>query len=339
MKQNQSSGDNSINIQAGSISSGISYRDARDIAIDVYKENIPKFTEIARDVALERAMELTDALLSRIPVECLEALKDPDIQRALILAQQEYACSGEKDLGEVLTGLLVDRFAAPQKGIKRLALNEALKTAPKLSANHFSALSALMLTAQARMSFPNIDAMHERIRAIFLPVCTGLEVSESEIAYLQYTGCIAIQMGNGTIPGWLSDTYPGAFTTGFTRDQIPENLVEIIDPLLMPCPRSPGNLQIAALGKQEAESRAKGLGIQENLAGILSLMNVGLMPGDEIEEEFSAIHPVLREFAALYSSTSLKHCTLTTIGTTLAYTNLRRAVGDKFNADLDTWVN
>jgi hypothetical protein len=339
MKQTQRSGDNSTNFQAEVINAGISYRDAKDIAIDVYKENVPKFAEIAREVALERAMEFTERLLGEIPPESLEALKDPDVQRALFYAQQEFACSGEKDLGDILIALLTERLASPIRGIKQLALNEALKTAPKLSANHLSALSALMILTQIRLGINSVGALHGKLRSVLAPVVFDFTLSEAELEYMQYAGCLSIQITENSVGGLLLTVYKGIFTTGFTREQIPDHLRGEIDPILIPCIRDNAKLQVDATSSEVAEAaiEAKGLGVHK--AEILSLMDVGIMSAVEIEDEISALHPALRELVRIYNATRMKSCRLTTIGTALAHTNLKRVVGDQFEAGLEVWVH
>ncbi|CUW30940.1 LPO_1073/Vpar_1526 family protein [Streptomyces reticuli] len=339
MKQTQRSGDNSTNYQAEVINTGISYRDAKDIATDVYRENIPKFTEIAREAALDRAMEFTDKLLGSIPQESLEALKDPDVQRALFFAQQEFACSGEEDLGDVLITLLVDRLASPQRDIRRLALNEALKTAPKLAANHFSALSALFLLTRTRLAVNSVAGLHEKLRSVLAPVVYDFKLSDADLAYLQYTGCLSIQITENSIGGIFLSAYQGIFTRGFTLEQVPDHLREGAAPILIPCIRDPSKLQLDAVSKEAVKDRLESHGLGELGAEISNLMDVGIMSAEEIEEEFSAVHPALRELSRIYHSTPMKSCQLTTVGTTLAHSNIRRVIGDAFDAGLEIWVN
>ncbi|MFF7845930.1 LPO_1073/Vpar_1526 family protein [Streptomyces ossamyceticus] len=339
MKQEQRGGDNSINFQAEVIHAGITYRDAREIAIDVYNDNIPKFTEIASRVALDRAMSFTDTLLGGIPAETLEALKDPDVQRALFFAQQEFACSGDEQLGDVLMDLMRKRMESRQRGIKQLAVTESLKTAPKLSANHFSALTALFILTRTRLGIASPADLHAKMRTILAPAVYGLEVSEADLAYMEYTGCVSIQITENNIGNILLETYKGAFTRGFTEEQIPEVVRPVIAPFLGTCFRDPAKLQLATLNTETAGKLIEEQKLHPYRAEILNLLNVGLMDSAEVSKEFSALHPALRNLAELYQSSRLKSCQLTTIGVTLAHTNLRRVAGESFDPDLEIWVN
>ncbi|MFG3168369.1 LPO_1073/Vpar_1526 family protein [Streptomyces sp. NPDC048200] len=339
MRQEQRGGDNSTNFQAEVIHAGITYRDARDIANDVYNDNIPKFTEIARQVAHERAMSFTDSLLEGIPTETLEALKDPDVQRALFFAQQEFACSGDEQLGDVLMDLMRKRMESKQRGIKQLAVAESLKTAPKLSANHFSALTALFVLTRTRLGVGSVADLHAKMRTILAPAVYGLEVSEADLAYMEYAGCVSIQITENSIGDILLETYRGAFTRGFTEEQIPEACRAVIAPFLGTCFRDPTKLQLATLNVETAGKLIGERNLEFYRAEILNLLNVGLMNSAEVAEEFSALHPALRNLARIYSSSRLKNCQLTTVGVTLAHTNLRRVAGESFDPDLEIWVN
>ncbi|MEU1558188.1 LPO_1073/Vpar_1526 family protein [Streptomyces scabiei] len=339
MKQVQRGGDNSTNYQAEVINAGISYRDAREIASDVYRENIPKFIEVAREAALERAMHFSEKLLDGIPSETLESLKDPDVQRALFFAQQEFACSGDEELGGILIDLLRKRMDSRQRDIKRLAIAESLKTAPKLSANHFSALSALLLLTQTKLGVASIADLHGNLRAVLAPAVFGLNLSEADLAYMEYTGCLSIQITSRSIGKMFLKNYKGAFSKGFTLDQIPEDVRSGIAPMLMPCLRDAERVQLAAIDKEGVEGLIKKWGMGNYSQQVLNLLDVGIMSPDEIEEEFSALHPALHNLAQIFNSTQLKSCQLTTIGTTLAHANLRRVAGEVFDADLEIWVN
>ncbi|WP_367323519.1 LPO_1073/Vpar_1526 family protein [Streptomyces sp. HUAS ZL42] len=339
MKQIQRAGDNSTNFQAEVIHAGISYRDARDIATDVYKENIPKFAEIAREVALERAEIFNEKLLDGIAPETLEALKDPDVQRSLFFAQQEYACSGEEDLRDVLIELLRKRMTSPVRDIRQLSITESLKTAPKLSAAHLSALSALLILIRTRLGVANVEDLRKKLREILAPVVTDLHLSNADVAYMEYAGCLSIQITEHSIGSVLLETYKGCFTRGFTVEQIPEDARSGIRSLLMPCLRDPAKLQIASLNQDMVAELIKERGLEEYAQQITALLDVGIMNVSEIAEEFAGLHPALENLVNIFHSTSLKSCQLTTVGTTLAHTNLRRMVGEAFEPRLDVWVH
>ncbi|MFI6617556.1 LPO_1073/Vpar_1526 family protein [Streptomyces sp. NPDC050528] len=339
MKQTQRSGDNSTNYQAEVINTGVSYRDAKEIAIDVFNENITKFAQTAHDTALERAIEFTENLLGDIPPESLDALRKPDVQRALFLAQQEFACSGEEYLGTVLLSLMKERLASQQRDIRQLALTEALKTAPKLADKHLAALGVALLLARTRLGAHSVSELHEKFKTTLVPLSQGLTLSDADIAYMEYTGCLSIQIGKSSIAQILINTYMGLFTTGFTKDQVPADVIDSVEPILRPCIRDASKLQVDAILPKLAVETLEGRGVKANPSSLDSLMRIGLMSDDEIRNEFSSIHPALSELATLWESTKLANCQLTTIGMTLGHTNAKRIIGDEVGGELNVWVH
>ncbi|MEU0039416.1 LPO_1073/Vpar_1526 family protein [Streptomyces sp. NPDC006333] len=131
----------------------------------------------------------------------------------------------------------------------------------------------------------------------------------------------------------------GSITRGFTEEQIPEAVRPGIAPFLGICLRDPTKLQLATLNTETAGKLIEERNLELYRAEILNLLNVGLMNSAEVAEEFSALHPALRNLTQVYRSSRLKNCQLTTVGITLAHTNLRRVAGESFDADLEIWVN
>lgn len=98
MKYEQSNGDNSINQQAKEINNyGISYQDAKDIALDIFKNNFLKLSEEANELIMSRVNKLLDDFLVQLRKDngkgVLES-KNPDFQYVLYEASKNYARSG-----------------------------------------------------------------------------------------------------------------------------------------------------------------------------------------------------------------------------------------------------
>ncbi len=152
-KQEQTSGDNSYNIQARDVSIGISYSDAKLIAEDVFNANFYKLAGVAQETARKRADELLNNFLKGVSQqrpEALEGMSDPDLQFAVFTAQREYARSGDKELGDVLVDILIDRAGQSERSLLQIVLNESLTIAPKLTAEQFDVLSLIFLLRYTR---------------------------------------------------------------------------------------------------------------------------------------------------------------------------------------------
>lgn len=112
--QKQEAGDYSTNLQGKSIviHQGISYADAKEIALDVYKANFLQLAQDAASLAINRAEQLTDDFLARLKErapETIGSMRDPAMQMAIFTAQREYAKSGDMDLEDLLIDILVER--------------------------------------------------------------------------------------------------------------------------------------------------------------------------------------------------------------------------------------
>ena len=132
-------GDNSNNNnQAGrdiNIYGGISYSDARNIALDVYRSNFYKLSSEVREIIDERAKLFIDdyikkAVQNNIPVD---EFKNPDYQYIFYKAQEGYIRSGRDDLKDILQQVLLKRAKEPDFSLKQIVLNESVNIVNKLT--------------------------------------------------------------------------------------------------------------------------------------------------------------------------------------------------------------
>ncbi|MFJ9634071.1 LPO_1073/Vpar_1526 family protein [Streptomyces sp. NPDC101175] len=344
MKQIQRAGENTTNYQAQTISiNGVSYTEAKEIALDVFRANALELSQIARRVAEERVEEITELLFEKMMERApgsINSVTDPGMQRAIFRVQEEYACSGDQTLGEVLVDMLVDRAQTADRDIEQITLNEAIKTAPKIATHHFTILATLLLTGKTQFTnVSTVPALHERLKSELAPVAEGLRVTDSDLRHLQYAGCLAVDLGERSIGTIFSDTYPGLFTKGFSRDEINDPSKELEPPVIIPCLRDNTKLQVAALNKDVLQKRViQEWNLGEHEAELTRLMDVNLMPVNEIEEEISSLHPNLRNLVNLWNSSSMSHCQLTGVGIAVGHANIRRTLPE-FTAGIDVWVN
>ena len=149
-KLEQKGGKKSINYQAENMTvyQGLSYTDARKIALEVFRDNILKLSQEAALVARKRAEELTDAFLQKLVDQhpkFISILENPDFQFSLYDAQREYARSGEKELENILIEILVERATIDSDFLRKIFVNEAIRIAPKLTQIQLNILSLTYL--------------------------------------------------------------------------------------------------------------------------------------------------------------------------------------------------
>ena len=136
--QKQEAGDGSTNLQGQSIivNQGISYSDAKDIALDVFKANSLELSREAAITAADRAEKLADDFLENLNEKHKDSIKNlsqPAMQIALFDAQKAYAITGDEELESLLVDILVERATEDTRTIKQITLDESLKVAPKLT--------------------------------------------------------------------------------------------------------------------------------------------------------------------------------------------------------------
>jgi len=154
--QSQKAGDNSTNVQARDITvyCGPSLSEVRQVALDVFRANFIELSGTARDIARERAEEITEDFLRKLQEQHAAGLgqaQEPDFQHSLFTVQKEYARCGDKALGDLLVDLLVDRTKHPSRTILQIVLNESLAVAPKLTPDQLAALSVIFLFKYSAM--------------------------------------------------------------------------------------------------------------------------------------------------------------------------------------------
>lgn len=126
--QKQQAGDSSTNLQGQSIviHQGISYSDAKEIALDVYKSNFLQLSQDAAELARARAEEITDNFLTKLKDEneaAVTEMSQPGMQAALFEAQKQYAKTGDKNLEGLLVDILVERASTPERNIYQIVLD------------------------------------------------------------------------------------------------------------------------------------------------------------------------------------------------------------------------
>ena len=345
-KQIQESGDDSVNIQAKSIvvQMGITYSDMKEIALDVYKENADKLSKVAEDIALKRVEEITEKILqtlkSRNP-EGLNSAQDPDFQYSLLTVQREYAKSGDKDLGDLLVDILVERTKVEQRGLLQIVLNESLGTAPKLTGSQLNVLSIIFSMKYTRtLGMLSLERLTGYLSHRLAPFIDDLPNSEASYQHLEFTRCGSISLGSNTITSIFKIKYPGVFTKGFTWEEFHNKVSQVkgSEKLLLPCLRDISRFQFNAAYHDQLKSAALKLGISDaDCTKIDGFWDQHLMSDEEIKADLIARNEKMARLFTLWDNTPMKHMTLTSVGIAIGHAFTRSKTGDSDN--LAIWIN
>lgn len=346
--QSQDVGNSATAIQAGGsvtvINVGVTSSEARAIALDVARATFYELTGAAKDTASIRVEEITDQVIKKLEKDFpagLQKAKDPDFQYALFTVQKEYARNGDKDLGDLLVDLLVDRSKQDQRDILQIVLNESLSTAPKLTDTHLAALAVIFLfkyTQDHRVG--NHQTFGEYLDKHLFPFVLKLSKNRAGYQHLEFSGCGSVGLAGNSLEGILGTTYQGQFLKGFDLSEIASRAISVgpDSRFFIPCLNDMSKLQVRANSKENLEKYLDAEGVSpEDRAKIVELFDLGKMSESEIKEKVIALRPYMAEVFDIWTNSPMQTFTLTSVGMAIGHANIKRLIGEF--ASLSIWVN
>lgn len=348
-RQEQSGGDDSLNIQAGqdaTVYVGVTASEVRNIALDVFRANFLELRGIAEEVARDRAERITrefiDTLQARNPAG-LSSIQDPDMQLSIYNAQKGYACSGDEDLEAALIDLLVERAGQKSRDLKTLVLNQAIEYLPRLTTGQRKAIAVVFLVRYVRYAGPlSLPLFYGYLTTHLASFCDIAINKLADYRYLQSVG----------ICGPLPSTSPklekifwynscGLFTTGFTLGEIPEEARSFGDDrsVIVPCIRNSEKLQVNAVSHDDIKNlqTVKGVKFSATSAGSLDTAHLyGQMIDAEIRKDLITNVPVMGQLFDNWDNSALGSFDLTAVGTAIGHAYWRRVTGAL--TPLDPWL-
>jgi len=343
MRQDQKSGDQSVNIQASVLNVGLTYDDARAIAMDVFEANFARLAGSAIEVARNRAEELIgkylESLASKNP-EAVASAKDPDMQYALFAAQQAYARSGDKPLGDVLVDILVERASQNKRSIVQIVLNESIEVAPKLTDYQFDIVSLVFLLRYTKNhGLASLPLLKQYLQKMVLPFLPGLRRNDSSFQHLEFAGCGTVQLGSTRLEKLLLASYPGLLSEGFSREELDELRAKHQFPpgLFVSCLHDSDRFQISALDSDHVRVLGSRHKLDEHRVDeLVKAFNASLLPEPEVRRRVISMVPEIETLFEIWDATPMKSFTLTSVGMAIGHANLRRKTGEHF--DLGIWI-
>jgi len=345
-KQIQKSGDDSYNIQAKSVNvqTGLSYSDVREIALDVFKNNFANLSMVAADTAKKRAEEITGKFLNELEKRNREAVnqaQDPDFQYSLFTVQKEYAKTGDKNLGDLLVDILVERTKVDQRGLLQIVLNESLSVAPKLTTSQLCALSIIFsLKYTLYLKMTSLDTLKDYLEHRLIPFTENLPKSQASYQHLEFAGCGSISIGSSDINDILKQTYPGVFTKGFSKEQFDSEIggIDGSEKLLIPCLRDNSLFQLNAMNFDVLKNQMKVKGVIETeFPKIEAFWKKYLISDAEIKTDLINKNENMTIIYDVWENSPMKSMSLTSVGIAIAHAYTRSKTGD--SDDLSIWIN
>lgn len=344
----QKGGDGSSNIQAENVNvynTGITYSDAKEIALDVFKTNFIQLKNEAAQIATERAEEITENILKTLNDKHPESLKEfeqPAMQDALFTAQKEYAKSGNKDLGDLLVDIIVDRANVSKRNMLQIVLDESLTIASKLTVEQLDTLTLnFLLTRTRQMGIRNYIDFQNYLNTNIFPFVDNLITDKEHYNYLEYLRCGHIRTGNyGQLENNLRKTYKGFFSKGFTNEEFDkefeENKPNTLD-LIIPCFHDNTKLQIGVLDDEILDQQMTERGFEdEQKKKLKAFFNKTTLTQNEIKEKLVAFNPKMQKVFDVWKNSYFNKFELSHVGIAIAHANYRRRTGETMN--LSIWI-
>lgn len=341
----QEGGDKSTNLQGQTIviNNGITYEDAKGIALDVFKSNYLKLSTKAANIAKQRAEELVDDYLQQMMArkpEAINTMEDPGMQYAIFSAQKEYAKTGDKNLSDMLVDILVDRASIPERNLKQIVLDESLLVVPKLTTSQIDIITLIFILRHTQNDeVINLPILKDYLIRFLNPFIYTLSKEDSLYQHIEYTGCGTVRTGKIKIGYIFLRNYTGLFFKGFTIDE----LKVIIDDyngfsdIFIACLHDNSKLQINALNEHVLENNLRERNVDEvKITKLKELFNQYRMSPDEVENFLEKQADFMKLFIDYWDNSSMKNLTLTSVGIAIATANLRRKAG--ISVDLDNWI-
>ncbi|MDR0332638.1 MAG: hypothetical protein LBI15_04165 [Dysgonamonadaceae bacterium] len=186
---------------AGNLITGVSIEDAKQVALDIFKDNFLILSEQAANTALVRAEELVNEFILTLYdryQNYIHKLQDPAIQYSLFNVQRDYAKSGDSELKKQQLYLLIERTISEERTLKQIVLDEAIETLPKLAAEQLNFLSFIFIADNLTVKlFQNkftkdIDFNIIEIMDNLKLFCdfSSKDLRQHVVGHLQYLGCI-----------------------------------------------------------------------------------------------------------------------------------------------------
>lgn len=332
------------NVSVSVTHTGLTRAEAKEVFNELFELNYYKLKGAAQAIAQERGEEVTEKFIQKLQDENpagLQQYADPDFQDALFTVQKEYAKAGDKDLGDILVDLLVDRSKQANRNILQIVLNQCIHTAPKLTNDQLTVLALIFFFRYTKSTHPlNKQLLGMYLARYIKHFSDSIVVSESCFQHLAFTACGSISMGQITLEEIFQRVYEGYFKKGFEATRIDEIEMPASekDKFFIRCLNDPTKFQVHASDKEILEAMFTAHAVtEENRQKINALFNEATMGLVEIKAAVLGIAPYLEPVFVTWSASKLKNFELSSVGIAIGHANIKRLAGEF--ANLAIWIN
>ena len=289
-----------------------------------------------------RVQEICEEFLSRLFSEMPQvagALREPDVQYSLMIAQRDYARCGGGDLRKVLVDLLLGKCRAEPAGLQSIVLAEAIETVRKLPPRAMPTLTAGFLLRNTRADgIVSLDDLRRNISEHLGPLLAGIARDNVLYDHLVYAGCAAYDPVKRNLGELYCQSHPGLFQSGFMASQTSQEVLDeaqeigLIDHTAYDEHRF--EVKVTDLDQLKAFLRRSG---KEHLVEpVGGLLKVGLKAGEGADSIIAELSDDGKELLRLWNGTSLWRILPTSVGIAIAHAYWSANCTE--DTALDVWI-
>ncbi len=344
--QKQTSGDNSVNAQAGGniiIQQGISATEARQIAIDVMKVTTLEYQREAIETINQRLNHISKKIVEEVNNRTnsnFTSFKDPDFQYVLNQAGVTYARSGDVDVEKLLVDLIGERSIESKRTTKQAVLNEALSVGGRLTNEHLKILAAIFIPKYTMRQAGTLQALGEYCNSTMGGFLSDYSTKELDFQHLAFLGCVTISIGSTDIGAVFREHYSGLFSRGFTDNEVPAELSNLVSNsnVIVSCLQDPTRKQFRALNSQALEKVLNEAGVTADQKSRALGLHANTIPdADSCVELICKQSPGMNSFFKRWKESLSPNTSLTSVGRALAISYLRSQGQTSYS--FDTWLS
>lgn len=263
----------------GDYINGITEKDAKEVALKVFKANFMELSQTANDLAIQRAEELTNDFLGGIfkqSSEMMEKFAEPAFQYSFINAQIQYAKVGERITKEILIEALNKRITMPEQTLKQKILDETIVNISKITPAQMNFLTLWYVIIFIEEPIGNKKELGEFINNKILKFYSSDYNNNLFFQYLYYTGCAKVLSAGGTfkpIEEIFKNHYSGIFSKGFTEEEFKNKVdinIEKYNKILMKCLNDSEKLQFSTINEEFLRKIIKDFNLSESENNIIN---------------------------------------------------------------------
>ncbi len=342
MTQSQSGGIGSKNLQVQTMHVGLSFGDARTLFMDLFEANFNKTRDVAKEIANERAAQLRDELftkLDELQVGDLQAFNQPEKQSALIDAQKAIALSGDEELRGMLVNAIATIAFEPERSLKSIVLQEAIKVMPSLTKRQLAAITlSFLVRSVVFFGVMNGKQYFELIRHAIGNDLDVLDFTEGDFRHIEYCRCGIVEMGGVEFGDVFTKVYPGLVSKGYTQEEVDARLNGAFTlGAIIPCEHAPSRFRVVTPNIHSLEANAAKLNLTPSMLEQLKQMLAdNLLSAAEVDSWILQQGDFAETLSTRWRETSLQSLKLTSVGMAVGH-SFAQLNNSNLN-DLSIWL-